>query len=273
MKRPVDPDVLNVSRRTFLRGLVAGGALVVGARLLPVPEAAAEEPDAWTPDVFLAIDATGLVTIVAHRSEMGTGIRTSLPMVVADELEADWSKVRIEQAIGDAKCGSQNTDGSRSVRDFFATMRRVGASARAMLVAAAAAQWGVPAGECVARDHAVHHRASGRALAYGALVAKARTLEAPASPPLKPREVALHRQGRRPRRRLRGDRPRRRRVRHGRRRARHEMRRDRALAGAGRHGEVAGRRRRPEGQGRRALWFSSRPSRRRTPSRPWAGSR
>lgn len=188
MKRPVDPDVLNVSRRTFLRGLVAGGALVVGARLLPVPEAAAEEPDAWTPDVFLAIDATGLVTIVAHRSEMGTGIRTSLPMVVADELEADWSKVRIEQAIGDAKYGSQNTDGSRSVRDFFATMRRVGASARAMLVAAAAAQWGVPAGECVARDHAVHHRASGRALAYGALVAKARTLEAPASPPLKPRE-------------------------------------------------------------------------------------
>jgi isoquinoline 1-oxidoreductase beta subunit len=185
MSRAVETDVVNVSRRGFLKGLVAGGALVLGARFFPLPEAAGQDAEPWRPDHFLAIAPSGLVTIVAHRSEMGTGIRTSLPMVVADELEADWAKVELEQAIGDKKYGSQNTDGSRSIRNFFTKMRQVGASARAMLVAAAAAEWGVPAGECVARDHQVHHEGSGRKVGYGDLVAKARTLEAPAEPPLK----------------------------------------------------------------------------------------
>ena len=96
------------------------------------------------PSVYLGIDPDGTVHIVTHRSEMGTGIRTSLPMVAADELDADWARVKIEQGIGDASYGDQNTDGSKSIRDFFDAFRQAGASARVMLVQAAAAQWQVP---------------------------------------------------------------------------------------------------------------------------------
>ena len=88
--------------------------------------------------------------IVTHRSEMGTGIRTSLPLVAADELDADWSRCRIEQGVGDTRYGDQNTDGSRSMRDFYPVFRLAGATAKAMLITAAAAQWRVPASECVA---------------------------------------------------------------------------------------------------------------------------
>lgn len=122
------------------------------------------------PLVFVSIARDGTVTIVAHRAEMGTGVRTSLPMVVADEMEADWSRVKIVQAdANEARYGSQNVDGSRSMRHFLAPMRRVGASARHMLEAAAAAQWKVPAAEVQARNHEVIHAASGRRLSYGDL--------------------------------------------------------------------------------------------------------
>ena len=115
-----------------------------------------------SPSVYLGVEPDGTVFIVTHRSEMGTGIRTSLPLVAADELDADWSRVRIEQGLGDPKYGDQNTDGSRSIRDFYDAFRRAGASARVMLVSAAAAQWGVPATECAAQNHEVVHRPSGR---------------------------------------------------------------------------------------------------------------
>ena len=82
------------------------------------------------PSVYLGIEPDGTVFIVTHRSEMGTGIRTTLPLVAADELDADWSRCRIEQGIGDARYGDQNTDGSRSIRDFYDAFRRAGASAR-----------------------------------------------------------------------------------------------------------------------------------------------
>lgn len=122
------------------------------------------------PLVFVSIARDGTVTIVAHRAEMGTGVRTSLPMVVADEMEADWSRVRIVQAdANEARYGSQNVDGSRSMRHFLAPMRRVGASARQMLEAAAAAQWKVPVTEVQARNHEVIHAASGRRIGYGDL--------------------------------------------------------------------------------------------------------
>ena len=104
---------------------------------------------------------------------MGTGIRTSLPMVVADELGADWSRVRVEQALGSEKYGSQDTDGSQSIRDFYDIMRQTGASARLMLERAAAAQWNVPVGECKGDDHFVTHTASGKKLGYGELAAAA----------------------------------------------------------------------------------------------------
>ncbi|MEM7263220.1 MAG: molybdopterin cofactor-binding domain-containing protein [Planctomycetota bacterium] len=123
--------------------------------------------------------------ILAHRSEMGTGIRTSLPMVVADEMGANWERVEIEQAIGDARLGSQNTDGSRSIRRFYQRMRVVGATARTMLEQAAAQTWGVEADECRATNHEVVHQESGKKLGFGALVEKAKTLEVPAADTLK----------------------------------------------------------------------------------------
>src|SRR5712672_1392311 len=179
--------IQNVSnRRSFLKGMFSAGALVVVSRVLP-ESAFAQDPAVRTraqsaplsPSVYLGVDPDGTVFIVTHRSEMGTGIRTSLPMVAADELEADWSRVRIEQGLGDTKYGDQNTDGSRSVRDFYDAFRRAGAAARVMLVSAAATQWGVPAAEITTENHNVVHRGSGRRLGYGELVPAAAKLPVP----------------------------------------------------------------------------------------------
>src|SRR5881394_3706858 len=182
----------NVSRREFLGGMFTAGAFVLASRVLP-ESVWAQEPAFRThadlaalhPSVYLGIEADGTVFIVTHRSEMGTGIRTSLPLVAADELEADWNRVRIEQGLGDTKYGDQNTDGSRSVRDFYEAFRRAGASARTMLVSAAAEQWKVPASECVAQNHEVIHGASGQRLVYAALVPAAAKLPVPAADTLK----------------------------------------------------------------------------------------
>ncbi len=178
--------VENVSRRGFIGGMFSAGAFVVAARVLPesvwAQEAAVRtraEAAALSPSLYLGIQPDGSIFIVTHRSEMGTGIRTTLPMVAADELDADWSRVTIEQGIGDPRYGDQNTDGSRSIRDFYTAFRQAGASARMMLVSAAAAQWNVPAGECAAQNHEVVHQASGRRLAYGALVPAAAKLPVP----------------------------------------------------------------------------------------------
>jgi isoquinoline 1-oxidoreductase beta subunit len=177
----------NVSRRHFLGGILSTGAFVLAARVLPEPVWAQTgaagrtraEGAALSPSVYLGVEPDGTVFIVTHRSEMGTGIRTTLPMVAADELDADWSRVRIEQGIGDTKYGDQNTDGSRSIRDFYEAFRRAGASARSMLVSAAASQWNVPASQCTAVNHEVVHQASGRRLGYGALAAAAGKLPVP----------------------------------------------------------------------------------------------
>jgi isoquinoline 1-oxidoreductase beta subunit len=166
--------VILVSRRGFLKGMFSAGALILCARFYPAGAMEALAADAgWYPGVYLGIEPDGTVVIVAHRSEMGTGIRTALPMVAADELDADWGRVRIEQALGDAKYGDQNTDGSKSIRDFYASFRLAGATARLMLERAAAVTWGVPAAECRAEKHQVTHAGSGRQLGYGALVAAA----------------------------------------------------------------------------------------------------
>src|SRR5260221_14218875 len=122
------------------------------------------------PHVFISIDDKGLVSIIPHRSEMGTGSRTSLPMVVADELEADWARVRVVQAPGDEpKYGNQDTDGSRSMRHFIQPMRECGAACRLMLETAAAKRWGVDIGEVAAVNHEVLHKSSGKKLRFGAL--------------------------------------------------------------------------------------------------------
>ncbi len=178
----------NVSRRRFIEGVFSTGAFVLAARVLPHTAWAQTAGPAFrtnadgaalNPSVYLGIQPDGTVFIVTHRSEMGTGIRTTLPMVAADELDADWSRVRIEQGIGDARYGDQNTDGSRSIRDFYVAFRQAGASARSMLISAAAAQWKVPASECTASNHEVVHQASNRKLAYGALVPAAAKLTVP----------------------------------------------------------------------------------------------
>ena len=169
------------SRRDFLGTLFSAGAMVLAAGMVPASAAELDvSKTAWNPSVFLGIDTDGSVVIVAHRSEMGTGIRTSLPMVVADELEADWSRVRVEQAVGDKKYGSQDTDGSQSIRDFYGTMRETGATARLMLERAAAAQWNLPPTECRASNHEVVHAGTGRKLGFGELVAAAAKQPLPA---------------------------------------------------------------------------------------------
>ena len=184
------PETLNQGRRNLLKGAgaLAGLALTVGVngivQAADMPRYGGDGMPGGLKDsplVFVSIDTEGIVSIVAHRSEMGQGVRTSLPMVVADELEADWSKVRVVQAQGDeARYGNQNTDGSRSMRHSFDPMRQVGATARLMLETAAAARWGVAVTEVAAKNHAVVHRASGRTLAYGALAADAARLPLPA---------------------------------------------------------------------------------------------
>ncbi|MEA2789461.1 MAG: isoquinoline 1-oxidoreductase subunit beta [Acetobacteraceae bacterium] len=173
-------EIVNVSRRGMLTGAAASG-LILGLQLGVARSAQAEAP-AWPfePNVYLAIDQTGLVTIVAHRSEMGTGIKTDLPLIVADELEADWSRVKVVQARGDARYGDQNTDGSRSTWQFYQAMREAGASARQMMEAAAAASWHVPPGECRAENGAILHPASGRRLAFGELAGTASAQPVPA---------------------------------------------------------------------------------------------
>src|SRR6201989_1223949 len=126
------------------------------------------------PRVFVSIAPDGIVTIVAHRAEMGTGVRTSLPLIVAEEMEADWSRVKVQQAPGDeVKYGNQDTDGSRSTRHYLIPMRQIGASARTMLEAAAAKRWNVPATEVKAVNHEVVHSGSGRRLGFGELAADA----------------------------------------------------------------------------------------------------
>jgi isoquinoline 1-oxidoreductase subunit beta len=180
-------QINNVSRRRFLKGAFGTGALILAVRFVPPMLAQGQATDGQTeadratfhPNIFVGIQQDGTVYIVAHRSEMGTVIRTSLPLVLADELDADWKRVKIDQAIGDKRYGDQNTDGSQSVRRFFDTMRECGAAARSMLIQAAALQWKVPASECSTELHAVVHKVTGRRAGYGELASAVARLTVP----------------------------------------------------------------------------------------------
>ena len=178
--------IQNLSRRDFI---ATSGTLVLGAAL-PIK---ASRPDALSkevlaPNLFVALDTDGTVTVTSHRSEMGQGIRTAIAQIVADEMEADWSHVQVAQAQGDKAYGDQNTDGSQSIRLFLDKLRRAGATARQMLETAAANRWDVPASECEALNHFVKHKPSGRKLAYGELAAEASNLSVPRNVNLKARE-------------------------------------------------------------------------------------
>ncbi len=185
------PAIRNVSRRHLLGGLALGGGLVLMARLLPIPGLHAGQATTGAdgmpngtinnPHIFVAITPDGNVSIIAARAEMGTGAaRTSLPMIVAEELDADWSRVQVVQSVGDERrYGNQDTDGSRSVRHFLQPMRECGAAARWMLETAAARQWGVDPAQVEARNHLVRDKLSDRQLGYGDLAAAAAELPVP----------------------------------------------------------------------------------------------
>ena len=176
----LSPDL---SRRHFLG---VSGVLVLGA-CLPTRPTLAQTTAAGTfePNLFLALDADGTVRVTSHRSEMGQGIRTALAQVVADELDADWSRVEVVQAQGDTKYGNQNTDGSQSILLNYERLRAAGASARLMLRQAAAKRWRVDVASVSALNHEVVHAATGRRLGYGELAGEAALLPVPGDAPLK----------------------------------------------------------------------------------------
>jgi isoquinoline 1-oxidoreductase beta subunit len=182
----------NVSRRGVLKGMVSTGGLVLALTVLPRSPARAADAK-WGADgmphgtvnnplAFVSIAPDGTVTIVCHRSEMGQGVRTGMPLIVADELEADWARVKVAQATGDeVKFGNQDTDGSRSTRHGFVPMRQVGAAARMMLEEAAAKRWGVDVSDVEAKNNEVVQKSTGKKLGYGELAADASKLDVPAT--------------------------------------------------------------------------------------------
>jgi len=175
-----------LSRREFLRaGALAGGGLVVAFHLPASAHAAGAEPARLEPNAYLRVGPDGAVTVIFARSELGQGSSTAAAMLVAEELEADWRKIRIEQAVPADVYGNMSTGGSRAIRSLWTPMRKAGAQAREMLVAAAAARWKVTPAACRAENGEVMHAASGRRLGFGALATAAARLPVPTDPPLK----------------------------------------------------------------------------------------
>ncbi|MBI3950257.1 MAG: xanthine dehydrogenase family protein molybdopterin-binding subunit [Acidobacteria bacterium] len=181
---------IKVNRRGFLKvGAAAGTGLVLGFYIPWEREVYAQEAKKPAPfNTWIRIDRDGKVTLIVAKSEMGQGVRTSLPMILAEELEVDWTSVRVEQAPTKPEIyPNMGTGGSSSLRESWMPLRQAGAAAREMLMAAAAQTWGVAKDTCYAEQGAVVHRSSGRRLAYGELVEAASKLPVPdfASVPLK----------------------------------------------------------------------------------------
>ena len=174
---------MKTSRRDFIKISGTAGAGLVLAFYLP-SSLQAQADGVFAPNVWLQIEPTGKVTITCHKSEMGQGVRTSLPMMVAEELDVDFASVIVKQAMGDPKYGQQLTGGSTSVRTTMEKLRTAGATARAMLVAAAAQQWGVQPSQCHTEAGSVVGPAGKRA-GYGSLAAPASKLPVPKSVKLK----------------------------------------------------------------------------------------
>lgn len=180
------PTPLNHGRRNFLRNSAIGSGLVLGfylqsttSALGQVAKPASAPGTDFVPNAFIRIAPDGTVTLISKQPEIGQGIKTSLPAVIAEELEVRWQDVRIVQGDLNPAYGRQSAGGSTSTPTNYEEFHRLGATARTMLVDAAAATWGVPASECFAADSAVHHRPSKRKMGYGHLAAKAATLPVP----------------------------------------------------------------------------------------------
>ncbi|WP_269223541.1 molybdopterin cofactor-binding domain-containing protein [Flavobacterium sp. IMCC34518] len=173
-------EIQNISRRTFIKnvGLASGGLILACNYTLFSNETEDGNIAEFNPNLFVQLNSDGSLFIVCSRSEMGNGVRTSMTSIVADEMEVDWKRVKVKQAVGDAKYGDQNTDGSRSVTDFYETMRTMGAMTRMMLITAAAKTWQVPESECTAQNHFIIHT-SGKKIGFGELVDLVKTLPVP----------------------------------------------------------------------------------------------
>ena len=184
------------SRRSLLKGGLAGGFVLAfhmpfaEAAVPNVTQGAPAEPGPFSPNAFIRIDRAGKTTLVMPQVEMGQGVYTSLAMILAEELDADWNNVAVEAAPANEKLyanpmlGVQATGNSNSVRAFWTPLRKAAAGARLLLVAAAAKQWNVEPTTCMTENGAVIHKASNRTLAYGALADQAGGTP-PADPPLK----------------------------------------------------------------------------------------
>jgi isoquinoline 1-oxidoreductase beta subunit len=185
-----------MDRRQFVKvGALAGGGLLISTYIrfgeLGAAEPAAAAAD-FTPNAFISISSSGAISIVAPNSEMGQGVKTSLPMIVAEELDVPWERVTITQGDLNPAYGRQMSVGSQSTPSNFLPLRRAGATARAVLIQAAAETWNVPAAECTTESGAVIHRASNRRAAYGELATKAASLTPPGNAPLKdPKDFKL----------------------------------------------------------------------------------
>jgi isoquinoline 1-oxidoreductase beta subunit len=182
MKNLIEKSIINkMDRRSFLKmGSIASTGLILGMHVSCTSKPGEENRPAanFAPNVYLSINEKGEITIIAHRVEMGQGTRTALPLILAEELEANWGNVSIVQGVADEKYGDQNTDGSYSVRMFYTPLRKAGATARLMLEQAAANQWKVDVSECKAKNSEVIHT-SGKKLDFGALAGDASQLPLP----------------------------------------------------------------------------------------------
>mgnify|MGYP000397190585 CR=1 FL=1 len=179
-----------LTRREFF-GLTASAVFMYGFQVAASAAGNATKDAPFAPNAFIRIDRQGLVTLIIPQVEMGQGVYTSLSMIVAEELDADWQRLRVEHAPPNEKLyfnpmlGVQATGNSNSIRGFWKPLRQAGATTRACLLEAAAGSWQVPAAECRTQEGTVIHGRTNRTLDYGALVAGAAAITPPKEVPLK----------------------------------------------------------------------------------------
>ena len=168
--------IQQIHRRDFLKlfGLASTG-IILGCNISSDKKDFVPQIDGvFTPNLFIHLEKNGNITLIASRSEMGQGIKTSLASAIADELEADWKYIAVKQATGDEKYGNQNTDGSRSVRTRLTPMRKMGAAAKMMLIAAAAQKWNVSETNCKAENHFVINKNTNAKIFFGDCIFQAK---------------------------------------------------------------------------------------------------